>query len=177
MVHTCMQVCTFSSLRPCWRKGIRLHRSWSSWRGSGCYQTYLHGEEWDVWSKVFGSSDSPGQSPAATPRPAALLCHHALLSQLTLTLSSCWWWRPPPAPPSSPTHLPHPPPRPRCFPGTAAGLKTQDHLSELHELLFWSWSLHLIHISASQIWISCLFCHWHCTLCRSQGLLCLICQI
>ncbi len=88
IVLTCMRVYISSCPPLCWTKGTRLHRSWNSWRGSESYQTYLQLEESDVRSRVFGSSDSPGQSPAATARPAALLCHHALLSQLTLTLSS-----------------------------------------------------------------------------------------
>lgn len=55
--------------------------------------------------------DSPGQSPAATPCPAALLCHHALLRQLTLALSSaddgCLQRGPPLlCPSSSPSQLP-----------------------------------------------------------------------
>lgn len=86
IIHTCRQVYTFSSLHQCWRKGIRLHRSWSSWMGSECYRTYLSGM-WDPksWPPLNVPVEAPQQHPVLLLCSATILCS---ASWLSLSLSS-----------------------------------------------------------------------------------------
>lgn len=84
-LRTCRRVGRSSSPHRCWRKGIRLHRSWSSWRGSGSCRTCL-----------------PPRCP-----PADQQSHVLPLSQLTLTLrlSAPENWGLNTTPPSPPSFL------------------------------------------------------------------------
>lgn len=81
-VPTCTRVDTSSSPRPCWRKGIHRHRSWSSWRGSWRCRTCRCLDGWTgaVWPWTKPSSNSPSCRCApllSSAQPADWLTKHA----------------------------------------------------------------------------------------------------